>query len=279
MQRHSIAMRRRPHSKPPDRELEALRNLQRAEATRTPWVDEPLSVHDIPTGVDPLALDGVGLAVADPAAVATFLCEHVGLHELERTPSRIVVGAGDRAATLTLLAAQGPRDARSLRRLVLRVADVQRAVAALPAGTAVEGDHFELASFAGPDGIRLGFTMVAGGGIDYDIDYVRLSVADPEQTRIALVEAGFVPRAESLQVADRYITLAAAHDRAERSLVDHFVVRVASVQAVEAQARARGLLIDEHVADDSFAIVLPGADEIRLHFVEQASRFSSPRTG
>ena len=265
-------MPRRPHSKSPYREQAALRGLRRAEATPTEWVDEPLRVHHISTGVDLLALDGVGLAVSDPTAMATFLCDHLGMHELDRTPARVVVGAGDRAARLTLVTAQGPREAGSLRRLVLRVADVPRAIAALAAGTAVAGDQLERAAFEGPEGIRLGLTMVAGGGIDYDVDHVRLRVADPEQTWVALAEAGFVPRADALQVADRYVALSATDDRAQRPLLDHIAVRVASVEAVAAQARERGLAIDGRVQDDAFGIVLPGPEQIALRFLDGTAR-------
>lgn len=265
-------MRRRSLPRSPFREQEALRSIERAQTPRSAWADEPLGVHEVHTGVDLLALDGVGLAVSDPTAMATFLCDHLGMHEVDRTAGRTVVCAGDRAARLTLVAAQGPREAGSLRRLVLRVADVRRAVAALPAATTVGGDEFELATFDGPERIRLGFTMVAGGGIDYDIDHVRLRVCDTEQTRVALAEAGFVPRAETLQVADKHIALSAAADCAERPLLHHIAVRVASVEAVAAQAHARGLAVDERAAGDAFGIVLPGAEQLRLHFTEHGAR-------
>lgn len=247
--------------------------MQRAEPARPAWVDEPLGVHHVPTGDDLLALDNVGLAVSDPAAVASFLCDHLGMHELDRAPGRVLVGAGDRAATLTLIAAGGPRAPGALRRLVLRVADVGRAVAALPAATAVEGDRFERATFQGPEGLGLGFTLVAGGGIDYDIDHVDLRVCDPEQTRVALAEAGFVPRARALHVADKYLTLADATGCADRPLLDHVAVRVASLEAVAAKARERSLEIDDRAPEGTFGVVLPGAEKIRLRFVvEQTSR-------
>lgn len=260
-------MRRRRQSKSPFREREALRDIQRAAPARVPWAGEPLSVHHVATGVELLALHSVGLAVSDPAAVAAFLCDHVGMHELERTPRRAVVGAGDRAATLTLVAAEGPREAGALRRLVLRVADVERAVAALPAGTAVEGDLLERAGFEGPEGLRLGFTLVAGGGIDYDVDHVRLRVSDPEQTTAALAEAGFVPRAQALHVADKYIALCRSPGSTERPLLDHIAVRVASVEAVATKARERRLAIDGRAPPHACSVVLPGAEQLRIHFV------------
>lgn len=226
----------------------------------------------MPTGADLLALTGIGLAVADPAAMAGFLCDHLGMHELDRAADRVVVGAGGRAAVLSLMAAEGPRACGGLGRLILRVADVERAVAALPAGTAVAGDRFELARFRGPEGIELGFTLVAGGGIDYDIDHVRLSVSDPDATRRALAQAGFVPRSRALHVADKYLALAAAPGPSERSLLHHIALRVESVEAVAAKARARGLEVDEPAAADPVGLVLPGPERIRLRFSAQMPR-------
>lgn len=226
----------------------------------------------MPTGVDLLALDGIGLAVSDPAATAAFMCDHLGMRELDRAADRVRVGAGGRAATLSLIAAEGPRQSGALGRLILRVADVERAVAALPAGTAVQGDRFELARFRGPEGIELGFTQVAGGGIDYDIDHVRLRVRDPDATRVALAQAGFVPRAHALHVADKYIALAASTDPFVRSLLHHIGLRVESVESVAAKARTWGLEVQEGAGADAVGVVLPGPERIRLRFSAQLPR-------
>lgn len=229
-------------------------------------------MHRIATGADLLALDHVALSIADPDAMAAFLCEHVGMQEIGRRPGVVVVGAGDRAVTLALAAAEGEREPGALGRLVLRVADVRRAVAALPGATAIEGDQIELATFQGPEGLGLGFTMVAGGGIDYDLDHLVLRVSDPEQTRVALAELGHVPRGESLHVADKHIAVTGSCGCASRPLLEHIAVRVDSVEAVAAQARERGLEIERSQEDDGFAVVLPGPEQIRLRFVGQAPR-------
>ena len=252
------------------RKRAALRQSQPAPMSYDAAAAEPMSVHEVPTGVDLLALDHVALSVADPAATAAFLCDHLGMHELSRSAEVTVVGAGDGAAALVLVAAQAPREPGALERLVLRIADVERAVAALPAGTAADGDQIEFATFDGPEKLGLGFTMVAGGGIDYDLDHVVLRVSEPDQTRAALAEAGWVPRGQALHVTDKYVTLNTAPEHLEhpeRSLLDHIAVRVDFVDAVAAQADARGLEVDERVADDAFGIVLPGPERIRLHFV------------
>lgn len=225
-------------------------------------------VHQVRTGVDLLALHDIGLAVSDPGEMVGFLCDHLGMHELARTPDRVVVGAADGATTLSLVAADGPRPDAAFGRLVLRVADVERALAALPAATVVDGDRFERADFEGPEGIGLGFTLVAGGGIDYDVDHVRLRVADADATRIALAEAGFVPRAQALNVAGKYITLTASSGRGERFPLHHIGMRVDSVEAVAASARAANLEVAAPGADGALAVVLPGPERIRLQFVE-----------
>ena len=226
-----------------------------------------MALHRVPTGIDLLALDHVALAVADPIATAAFLCDHVGMHELVRNGDRLVVGAGSGAAAVSLVAAEGPREPGALERLVLRVADVERALAALPAATEIEGDRFELATFEGPEALGLGFTMVAGGGIDYDLDHIVLRVSDVAQTSVALAEIGCVPRGEALHIADKNITLTGPPASAERPLLEHIALRVESVANVAAQARRRGLAIDEPAQENTFAIVLPGPEQIRLRFV------------
>jgi catechol 2,3-dioxygenase-like lactoylglutathione lyase family enzyme len=264
-----VARNRRP-ARSPYRERELLRRIAPQEPASAFRPGEPMLVHHVRTGSDLLALDHVALAVADPAAMAAFLCDHVGMHELGCDPEGTVLGAAPGAATLTLAAAPGPREPGALGRLVLRVPDVERAIAALPAGTEVAGDRFERAEFEGPEGLGIGFTVVAGGGIDYDLDHVVLRVGDPEGTRVALAELGFVPRARALHIADKYVTLAASPTATERPLLGHLGVRVESVEAVAELASARGLAIEADGAPDALTVVLAGPEALRVRFVERA---------
>lgn len=230
---------------------------------------QPMTLHhESHTAVDLLALDHVALALADPAAAAAYLCEHVGMRELERSPGAIVVGAGDSTTTLTLLAAEGPREPGALVRIVLRVSDLQRAVAALAPGTPIEEeDGWDTVTFAGPEGLGLGLTFMAGGAVEYDLDHVVLRVADTEEMRVALAELGCMPRGDSLHVADKGLTLEQGAGGAERPLLHHIAVRVASIEALASQARSRGLEVREQGDGDAFAIVLPGPEDLRLNFV------------
>lgn len=223
------------------------------------------------SAIDLLALDHVALCVADPGAMAAFLSDHLGMQELGVGGDAVRVGAGARAAQLRLIPAEGPREAGALGRLVLRVGDLQRAVAALPAETDVREDGPDLVTFEGPEGLGLGFALVTGGGIDYDLDHVILRVADPEETRAALAELGCVPRGDALHVADKHIALEELPGWTDRPLLDHIAVRVESIEPISAQARRRGLDVDEDPPDDAFTIVLPGPERLRLDFVERTA--------
>lgn len=224
--------------------------------------------HQEHAAVDLLGLDHVALAVADVGAMTAFLCDDLGLHELARNADAVRIGADAGAAHLVLRSNEGPREPGALGRIVLRVADLQRAVAALPRGTEVTEEAPDLVTFEGPEGLGMAFALVAGGGIEYDLDHVILRVADPEETRIALAELGCVPRGEALHIADKHIRLEELPGFAERPLLDHIALQVRSRETLAAQARRRDLQIAESLAPDILTVVLPGLEQIRIAFVE-----------
>lgn len=235
-------------------------------------VPPSITVHPVAhAATDLLALDHVALAVSDRDAMAAFLCDHLGMHELHRTAESTLVAAEARAAKLALVAADGPTEPGALARLVLRVADFEGALASLPAPLQADESGPDIAAFDGPEGLGLALTPLAGGGIDYDLDRVVLRVSDPEEATIALAEWGFVPRGGALHVADKRVSFERGDGAAQRSLLDRIAVLVTSVDAVAAQARQRNVDIEEDPEDSSsFSIVLPGPERIRLTFVEQA---------
>lgn len=217
------------------------------------------------------ALDHIALAVADAGAMAGFLCEHVGMRELDRGAGRVLVGADAEATKLSLVTAGGTREPAALARLFLGVSDLRRAAARLPAGTEVQEDGPDLVTFAGPEGLGLGFTLLTGG-IDYDVGDVVLRVADPEETRNALAALGCVPRGDALHIAGKRIRLEELPAWSDRPLLDHIAIRVASVDAIAARARERNLEIGGAPAQDLLTIVLPGPERIRLDFVAGTHR-------
>ena len=220
------------------------------------------------TAVDLLGLDHVALALEDPEAMAAYLCEHVGMQVRARRDAAIVVGPTGGGAHLELLQADGPREPGALARLVLRVSDLRRAVAALPPDTEVDDSDPEVVRFTAPEELRIDLTWMIAGISDSDLDDVVLHVADSEDVRVALSEVGCVPRGDALHIGDKGISLEELSRPTDRPLLDHIAVRVNSIEAVETQARARGLQVHEQSGGDAFSIVIPGPERLRLDFVE-----------
>src|SRR5436190_10495482 len=109
--------------------------------------------------MNPRSLDHVALWVAERDELASFLCEHLGMHVIERTDDFTLVGADARLGKLTLFAADGPREPGVLERVVLSVSDLDAAVAALPADLPRERRD-GVVTFEGPEGLGLGLTQV-----------------------------------------------------------------------------------------------------------------------
>src|ERR671932_2084550 len=152
------------------------------------------------TQISPNSLDHIALWVADRDALASFACDHLGMHEIERTEKFTLVGADARRGKLTLFAADGPRDPGALAAVVLRVSDLERAVASLPADVDVERSDDGVAMFTGPEGLRLGL-VERDTDVEYDLDHVVLRVEDPEASAAALAALGFERDGDRLAVA------------------------------------------------------------------------------
>ena len=78
------------------------------------------------------SLDHVALWVADRDAIADLACDHLGMHVIERTDKFTLVGADARRFKLTLFSAEGPREPGALVAVILRVNDLEAALAKLP---------------------------------------------------------------------------------------------------------------------------------------------------
>jgi catechol 2,3-dioxygenase-like lactoylglutathione lyase family enzyme len=226
------------------------------------------------TAIAPTALDHVALWVADRDAIAALACGHLGMHEIERTDSFTLVGADARRGKLTLFAAEGPREPGVLERVVLRVNDLDAALAALPDGLAVRR-RGEVATFEGPEGLGLGLVR-AQTDLDYDLDHVVLRVPDPAATAEALDAFGFDRSDGRLAVADKHLRLEEADvHEGERPLLNHIALLVDSANAVENAARERGIEIDDiKDAANTLAVFLRGPDRIRIEYVEHKPSFS-----
>ena len=104
--------------------------------------------------IAPNALDHVALWVSDRERLAAFLCQYLGMHEIDHTDKFTLVGADARRGKLTLFDAKGDREPGQLRRVVLRVADPGRVLAQLPSNLDVTEADDGVWEFTGPLGPR-----------------------------------------------------------------------------------------------------------------------------
>src|SRR3954467_12086477 len=94
----------------------------------------------MPANFKPSSLDHVAFWVDERGPLATFLCEHLGMHVIEETDTFTLVGIDAKLGKLTLFDADGPRQRGALERIVLRVSDLESAVGSLPFDTAPRDD-------------------------------------------------------------------------------------------------------------------------------------------
>jgi catechol 2,3-dioxygenase-like lactoylglutathione lyase family enzyme len=221
-------------------------------------------------------LDHVALWVADRDALAGFLTSHAGMHVIDRTDAFTIVGSDARRGKLTLFAAEGggKRDAGVLARVGLRVFDLDEAVAALPAGLAVERRDGS-AVFEAPDGLPLAF-VEASEGIAFDLHDVAFRVPDPQATFAQLAELGFVAENGALRVGDSLVLLEEGDPgESDSPLLNHLGLRVESADDHIREAEERGLEIADVVdAANTYAVFVWGPDRIKLEYVEHKPTFS-----
>src|SRR3954470_19483509 len=118
----------------------------------------------MPANFKPSSLDHVAFWVDERGPLATFLCEHLGMHVIEETDTFTLVGIDAKLGKLTLFDAEGPRQRGALERIVLRVSALDPVVSALPFETTAHRDG--IAAFEGPAGVPLGLVEAAGEEFD-----------------------------------------------------------------------------------------------------------------
>ena len=222
------------------------------------------------------ALDHVALWVADRDPLAEFAYGHLGMHEIERTDDFTLIGADARRGKLTLFAAEGPRDPGQLVRVVLRVGDLDEALARLPADLDVARPRPEFATFDGPEGLGLGLVSAPGTDLDYDIDHVVLRVPDPISSAKQFPAFGFQEEDGRLRVGDKWIQLEPGNGHsAERPLLNHIALLVDSGSEQLEEAERRGIDVAEvRDAANTYAVFVWGPDRIKLEYVEHKPGFA-----
>src|SRR5215216_7737874 len=126
--------------------------------------------------IRPSSFDHVALWVDERKPLASFLCDHLGMHVIEETDAFTLVGVDAKLGKLTLFAAEGPRSRGALERVVLRVRDLDAALERLPVGDLA----VERLPSGEPAPERLPVEAGPGGGAVFEV---------PEGLRLALVEA------------------------------------------------------------------------------------------
>jgi catechol 2,3-dioxygenase-like lactoylglutathione lyase family enzyme len=223
----------------------------------------------------PTSLDHVALWTAERDRHAALLCDHLGMHEIERTDAFTLVGVDAREGKLTLFDAAGPREAGALVRVVLRVGDLAGALERVPEEI-VAGRDGDVATLKAPEGLVLGLVERPGSELDYDLDHVELRVSDVDSAATALEELGFEREDDRLVVKDRFVRLlSGGAPEGERPLLNHLAVLVDSAQAVEDAARERGADVAEvKDAANTLAVFVWGPDRIKVEYVEHKPSFS-----
>jgi catechol 2,3-dioxygenase-like lactoylglutathione lyase family enzyme len=221
------------------------------------------------------SLDHVALWVADRDAIADLACEHLGMHVIERTDKFTLVGADARRFKLTLFTAEGPREPGALVAVILRVSDLEAAVATLPDGLGLERRDDGVVLIGAPEGLTLGL-VERETDLEYDLDHVVLRVEDPDASAQALGELGFEREGHRLHVAGQWVTLEGGGEpEGERPLLNHLAVLVDSAEAVEREVRSSGAEIADVVdAANTLAVFVWTPGRIKLEYVEHKASFS-----
>jgi catechol 2,3-dioxygenase-like lactoylglutathione lyase family enzyme len=223
----------------------------------------------------PTSLDHVALWTSERERHSALLCEHLGMHEIERTDAFTLLGVDARQGKLTLFDAPGPRDAGALVRVVLRVGDLAGALERLPSELVATRDG-DVATLHAPEGLVLGLVERPDCALDYDLDHVELRVSDIDAAATALAELGFDRRDDRLVVNDRFVRLLnGGAPEGDTPLLNHLAVLVDSAEAVEAAARERGADVAEvKDAANTLAVFVWGPDRIKVEYVEHKPSFS-----
>jgi catechol 2,3-dioxygenase-like lactoylglutathione lyase family enzyme len=222
----------------------------------------------------PTAFDHVALWVSERDAISRFACEHLGMHEIDNTDTFTLVGADARRGKLTLFDADGPRERGALERIVLRVSDLDEALAKLPEDLPLERDG-EVVTFTGPEDVAFGLVERATD-LEYDLDHVVLSVPDPDGAGKGFEALGFERRNGGLAVEDKEVRLVSGGTgEPERPLLNHLALLVDSAGAVQSEAEERGIEIaDIKDAENTLAVFVWGPDSVKVEYVEHKPGFS-----
>jgi catechol 2,3-dioxygenase-like lactoylglutathione lyase family enzyme len=228
----------------------------------------------MPGPIRPSSLDHVALWVDERKPLASFLCDHLGMHVIEETDTFTLVGVDAKLGKLTLFDAEGPRERGSIEHIALRVGNLDAAVAGLPQTASIQPPDGGLVRFEGPGGVPL--ALIARGGVEFDLDHVLLRLPDRDSALAELEGMGFERRAGGLAVSDRELRVVEGGGvEVERPLLNHIALLVDSADEVQRDAEQRGVEIDDiKDAPNTLAVFLRGPSGVRIEYVEHKPGFA-----
>jgi catechol 2,3-dioxygenase-like lactoylglutathione lyase family enzyme len=224
--------------------------------------------------IRPSSLDHVALWVDQRKPLASFLCDHLGMHVIEQTDTFTLVGVDAKLGKLTLFDAEGPRQRGCIEHIALRVGNLDAAVAGLPHDSAVRPEQEGTVRLEAPGGVPL--ALVERGGIEFDLDHVVLRLPDREAALEALEGMGFERRNGALAVSDRELRIVEGDaPDGGRPLLNHIALLVDSADEVQRDAEERGVEIDDiKDAPNTLAVFLRGPSGVRIEYVEHKPGFA-----
>ncbi|MBA3262449.1 MAG: VOC family protein [Thermoleophilaceae bacterium] len=224
--------------------------------------------------IRPSSLDHVALWVDERKPLASFVCDHLGMHVIEETDSFTLAGVDAKLGKLTLFDAEGPRERGSIEHIALRVADLSAAVADMPQTAAVRPPRDGMVRFEAPGGVPM--ALVQRGGIEFDLDHVLLRLPDREAALRELETMGFERHNGALAVGDRQLRIVEGDAAGgEPPLLNHIALLVDSADEVQRDAEERGVEIDDiKDAPNTLAVFLRGPSGVRIEYVEHKPGFA-----
>ena len=131
------------------------------------------------------------------------------------------------------------------------------------------------------EGLRLGL-VEAPTDVEYDLDHVALWSRTPEETAEEYLGLGFSPASPGpsgvprVEVGGAFVEFHQGEPGdPERPLLNHLAVLVESAEEHIAEARERGLEIDNIVdAANTYAVFVWGPERVKVEYVEHKPTFS-----
>jgi catechol 2,3-dioxygenase-like lactoylglutathione lyase family enzyme len=219
------------------------------------------------------SFDHVALWVDERESLAAFLCDVLGMHEIDRQDTFTLVGGDARRGKLTLFDADGPREPGVLERVGVRVPDLDECVRrALANGSSPRANGGLIVD--APAGVSLGLVGAADG--TPDLDHVVLGVPHPEETAAELASLGFHERDGGVELGSRHLVLRRAATRpTTRPLLNHIAVLVDSVEETLEEAERQHVRVDRVIdAPNTLAAFVVGPDGIEVEYVEHKAGFA-----